>query len=1141
MYEKITSTLNGVLKRQVLMRIQLTLTIIIFFAMQVGANSVAQHYVTLQQKDISIKEVFREIKKQTDLTVFYSAKRLNDARKVNMNLKNAALETVLRECLQGLPLTYVIMDKTIVLKEKEVKQPENKSFASVQTVAIAQQHAVTGTVRDISGTPLAGVSVSVAGTASTVATSENGSYHILAKPDATLVFYSVGLQREEESIRGRSVIDITLEQEISDLDEVVVVGYGTVKKSDLTGAVNVISEQTIRNTPAANIGMALQGAGAGVNIQRSGGSTHPGHTPEIRIRGTRSIAAGNDPLLVVDGIPYDLGMMNNIAPDDITSVTVLKDASSTAIYGSRGANGVILMTTKRGAEAAKATVTYSGYLGINKPLGFYDLMNADEYMELRKWAMYNRYKNSDGYTGIDDPRVLQRVFEGGLDGETEGYENGVYTDWQKELYDKDPAITNHQIGIAGGSKNTQYAASLGYYKATGIYDLQSMERTTQKLSVDHTINKYLKLGINTLNTYYISRGESLNPMGDALRLSPLLTPLMDDGSIREKVHPNDLMSNPLMDLREGAIQDDRKRLSTFTTGYLDVDLTQGFKYRLNAGVQLSQTTLQRYYQQGTSQRRQSSNYGYNESASLIDYTIENLLTYDKKVEKHNFNVTALFSAGERESQNFDLNYENVPTNQVGYYNPGTAENHKGGGDYSKWSMLSYMGRLNYDYDQRYYLTTTLRADGSSRLAKGNKWHYFPSAAFAWNIGNEQFMSRTSSILSQLKLRLSYGEVGNTNVAPYDTQGNMSSNRYIFGSQGVLGYYPTAASNSELKWERTASYNVGVDFGFLDNRITGSMEAYKQYSNNLMMSFTPPATSGVSTAIPYNVGKTENVGFETNVRMHVFNGDGKNKFQWTTDLNIYFNRNKVVQLTDGADQLISDNLFVGYPLGSFYEYVGLGIWQDTPEERALAESLGLQISGDESVIGTIKVADISGADGEPDGIINDYDRKVLGSHQANFEGGWTNTLAYKNFDLTVVMNFRQGGLLRSELYGGGQNSLMGGYFNNLDVDYWTPERTDARWPAPNNRVQSIPYKGTLTLFDASYLKIRTLTLGYTLPDKLLTSIGLSRARIYATATNPFTFFSEYVNKYNGLDPETNRVMNTVIPPSWQMLFGINVTF
>src|SRR5690606_30046693 len=291
--------------------------------------------------------------------------------------------TVLRECLQGVPLTYVIMDKTIVLKEKEVKQPENKSFASVQTVAIAQQHAVTGTVRDVSGTPLAGVSVSVVGTASTVATSENGSYHILAKPDATLVFYSVGLQREEESIRGRSVIDITLEQEISDLDEVVVVGYGTVKKSDLTGAVNVISEQTIRNTPAANIGMALQGAGAGVNIQRSGGSTHPGHTPEIRIRGTRSIAAGNDPLLVVDGIPYDLGMMNNIAPDDITSVTVLKDASSTAIYGSRGANGVILMTTKRGAESAKATVTYSGYLGINKPLGFYDLMNSEEYMELR--------------------------------------------------------------------------------------------------------------------------------------------------------------------------------------------------------------------------------------------------------------------------------------------------------------------------------------------------------------------------------------------------------------------------------------------------------------------------------------------------------------------------------------------------------------------------------------------------------------------------------------------------------------------------------------------------------------------------------------------------------------------------------------
>lgn len=999
---------------------------------------------------------------------------------------------------------------------------------------------ISGTVT-ANGEPIIGAVVAVKGTTTGTITSDKGEYTINAAGNDILVFSSIGYISQEIPVGGKTKIDVVLEDNVINLESVVVVGYGTRKRSDLTGAVNVMGEQTIRATPAANIAMALQGAGAGVNIQRSGGSTHPGHTPEIRIRGTRSIAAGNDPLLVVDGIPYELSMMNNIAPEDITSVTVLKDASSTAIYGSRGANGVILVSTKRGAEGAKAVVNYNGYIGFSKPLGFYDVMKSEDYMQLRKWAMYNRYKNAENYTGIDDPRVLQKVFEGGLDGEIEGYERGVDTDWQRELYDQNPLMTNHQISLSGGSKNTQYAASLGYYKSTGVYDLQSMERTTLKLSVDHTINKYLKFGLNTLNTYYISRGESLNPMGDALSLSPLLSPYMDDGSIREKVHPNDLMSNPLMDLRKDAIQDDRKRLSTFTTGYLEVDFTHGFKYRLNAGVQLSSTTLQRYYQKGTSKRRQSSNYGYNESNSLTDYTIENLLTYDKKFDKHNLNLTAMFSAEEREAQEFDLNYENVPTNQVGYYNPGTAENHKGNGDYNKWSMLSYMGRINYDYDSRYYLTATLRTDGSSRLAKGNKWHYFPSAALAWNIGNEKFMSGTSHILSQLKLRLSYGEVGNTNVSPYDTMGDMTSNKYIFGSQGVLGYYPTAASNSELKWERTASYNAGIDLGFLNNRFSGSIEVYKQFSNNLMMKFTPPATSGVSTQIPYNVGKTENVGFEFAARVHVFDGDGKNKFQWTSDFNIYFNRNKVVQLTEGVDKLISDNLFVGHPLGSFYEYVGLGIWQDTPEDRALAESYGLKTSGDDSVIGTIKVADISGPDGVPDNVINDFDRKIVGSHQANFEGGWTNSLAYKNFDFTVVMNFRQGGMLRSELYGGGQNSLMGGYYNNLNVDYWTPENTGARWPAPNNKVQSIPYKGTLTLFDASYLKIRTLTLGYSLPDKLLKTVGVSKARVYSTATNPFTFFSEYVNKYKGLDPETNRVMGTVIPPSWQMLFGINITF
>lgn len=1017
------------------------------------------------------------------------------------------------------------------------------SLTALVTNAQTNQQAkltITGTIT-AGGESVIGATVLVKGTSVGTITDVDGAYTISAGNSDVLIFSSVGYTTQEIAVNGRTRINVVLVDDVVTLDQVVVVGYGTRKKSDLTGAVNVVGESTIRQTPAANIAMALQGAGAGVNIQRSGGSTHPGHTPEIRIRGDRSIAANNDPLLVVDGIPYDLEQMNNIAPDDITSVTVLKDASSTAIYGSRGANGVILVTTKRGAEAAKATVSYSGYIGISKPLDFYDVMDSDDYMILRKWATYNRYKNSDGYTGIDDPRIIDKIFEGGMDGEFEGWQNGVSTDWQKELYKNDPITTNHQLSIVGGTKKTQYAASLGYYQATGVYDLQSVDRVTAKLSLDHTVNNWLKVGINSLNTYYISRGEDLKPMSDALRLSPLLTPYLADGSIREKVQTNDLMSNPLMDLRPGAVQDDRKRLSTFTTGYLEVDFTHGFKYRMNAGAQISYTTQQRYYQQGTSKRKNSSNYGFNKSETIIDWTLEHLLTYDKTLGKHTFNVTGMFSAEEREASDFNMNYENVPTNEVGYYGPKTGENHKGDGAFKKWSLLSYMGRLNYDYNQRYYVTATLRADGSSRLAKGNKWQYFPSAALAWNIGNEEFMEPTRNILSQLKLRLSYGEVGNTNVNPYDTMGSMESKKYIFGTNGVMGYYPNAASNSDLKWERTASYNFGLDMGFLNNRITASVEVYKQFSNNLMMKFTPPATSGVSEKIPYNVGKTENMGVEFNTRIYVFDGDGKDKLKWTTDLNIYLNRNKVVKLTEGVDKLISDNLFVGHPLGSFYEYVNQGIWQDTPEDRELALSYGLKVEGDDSVIGTIKVADISGPDGVPDGVINDHDRKVVGSHQANFEGGWTNTLAWKNFDFTLVMNFRQGGLLRSKLYHDGTNTLAGGQYNNIRVDYWTPENTSARWPAPNNRVQSIPYRGTLTLFDASYLKVRTISLGYTLPEKTVAAIGLGHVRLYGTVTNPFTFFSKYVNKYNGIDPETNRELETGVPPSWQMLFGLNVTF
>jgi TonB-linked SusC/RagA family outer membrane protein len=668
-----------------------------------------------------------------------------------------------------------------------------------------------------------------------------------------------------------------------------------------------------------------------------------------------------------------------------------------------------------------------------------------------------------------------------------------------------------------------------------------MERMTAKISIDQSFGKHFRIGLNSLNTWYISRGEDVNPMSDALRLSPILSPYEADGSIRQKVHPNDLMSNPLMDLRPDAIQDDRKRLSTFTTGYFEVDFTGGFKYKLNAGIQIAPMTLQRYYQEGTSKRRSSSSYGTNTSNNRLDWTLEHLLTWDKQCGKHNINVTGMFSAEETSTQEFGLNYDNVLTNQIGYYAPALAQNHKGTGSFSKRDILSVMGRVNYVYDDRYLVTLTARRDAASPLSTGNKEIWSPSAALAWNIFNERFMDGTKNVLSQLKLRLSYGQVANMNLSPYITMGEMSSNKYIFGTQGVMGYYPTEAPNYALGPESTRTFNAGLDFGFLSSRITGSVDIYQQKTHGLMLNYSPPATSGVSESIPYNIGATENFGFELSARAHIFQGNGRDRFKWTSDFNLFLNRNKVTALTEGVSELINENLFVGHPIGSFYEYRSLGLWQNTPEDIALAESFGLVTSGTNSVIGRIKIADISGADGVPDGFLNSLDREIVGSHQANFEGGWTNTFEWKGFDLSVVMYFRQGGLFRSDLYQGGMNSLMGGYYNNIRVDYYTPDNTGARWPAPNNNLQTIDYKGTLTLFDASYVKLRSMTLGYSLPEKMLSRVGIGELRVYASATNPFTFFSEYVNKYHGLDPETNRTVGAVVPPSWQMLFGLNITF
>ncbi len=1004
----------------------------------------------------------------------------------------------------------------------------------------AQTLPVTGVVTTQTGEPLEGVSISaVSGNKATVSLA-NGNFQISVPPNSILRFSYVGYITKEIKVEATTTkLSIQLLTNKNELDGVVVVGYGTRKKSDITGAITSVSAQSIRDVPASNLAGALQGQAAGIDIRRSGSDAKPGATPTILIRGARSLSASNAPLLVIDGIPFN-GGINDINQDDVSSVEILKDASSTAIYGSRGANGVILITTKKG-RTGKAQFTYSNYLGQTQVAKQFSMYNSDEFTVFKKWANINA--NPGKYTGLDDPLFYTNgVF---APEEVTGVKAGRNTDWQSYIYKKG-IMTDHQIGISGGADKTQYALSAGYFNQTGIYEGQSFERYTVKASIDMQLSNAIKIGLNSLNTYSIRKGENASNMFYALRASPLTAPYDSAGRLLNDYIPgsSNQVWNPLGDILPGAAVEDRTRFGTFTTLYADVNIAPGLKYRLNTGAEIRSENYGNFYATKTNYRRGAANSASNRTAFDVSYTLENILTYDKTFGNHKLNFTGLYSIQDFKSKTNQFDYTNIAFDQLAYYNPTYGANLAGRGTDPKWSIVSYMGRLNYGFSNKYLLTATLRSDGSSRLAPGNKYHVFPSAAAAWNITNESFMSKIP-VFNNLKLRASYGTVGNTAISPYQTLGSLSSVTYNYGTTLSTGAYLTNAGNNNLTWEYTSTANIGLDFGILKNRISGSIEIYKQFTSDLLLGQSLPISSGIPNATVKNIGKTENKGIEVTLSTINIQGRDRNAFSWTSDFNFSINRGKITQLATGVTKDIGNGWFLGQPIGSYYDYRRLGIWQNTPGDSAAAKSYGLSVSGVTSVIGTVKVADLSGAAGVPDGKIDDtYDREIIGNSEPSWQGGMTNRFSLKGFDLTVVAYARVGGIISSAIEGGNGIATYAGTYNNLRVNYWTPTNGEDRFPKPNTNptgTGSLPnYLSTLGYYDGSYLKIRAISLGYNFAPAAIQKLGLRSLRVYFTASDPFILFSPYV-KAGGLDPETAGTLGIDTPPLRSFMFGLNVSF
>lgn len=1081
----------------------------------------------------SLQSSISKLEKQTGIKFSYNPEDLKGYTVKPSKFKEEKLSSVLNYLFSKTQLTFkeindgiVIFDKTATLKTSLFTDKTPGTDIKTESADIT----VTGTVSDING-PLPGVSVVIDGSTKGVITNANGGYSLKAAPDATLIFSSVGYKTQKISINNQTVINVTMVSDLRSLSDVIVVGYGVQKKSDITGSIVSVNERALRDIPAANIGQALQGQAAGVDIQKSGGNSHPGATPSILIRGTRSINASNAPLIVVDGLPFN-GSLNDINPDDIVSLEVLKDASSTAIYGSRGANGVLLVSTRRGKNGG-TSITYSGYAGFNKPMGNYNVMNGTQFEDLKKWGLING--NPGKYSGIDDPAFL-------TDGsfapqEVASIKSGRSTDWQKLIY-KTGFVTDHQIGVAGGNDLTQYAISGGYYNETGIYFGQSFVRYSLKLSIDQQLGKNVKIGLSSLNTLSYTNGENANPLGQALRASPLSTPYDDvTGSlVGFTAGSANQVWNPLANFVPGAAVETRKRFGTFTTAYAEINLAPGLKYRFNGGAEIRPDIYGNYYASATTNNLGGASTANNQSTYSYNYTLENILTYDKTIaQKHHINFTGLYSLQESQAQSNSFSYNNILSDGVQYFNPQYGANLSGSGSYSKWDIISYMARVNYGFANKYLLTLTMRSDGSSRLAPGNKYHVFPSAAAAWNVTQEP-MFKDSHVLSNLKLRVSYGTVGNTAINPYQTLGALTSVNYNFGSTNLTGAYPTNVPNPNLTWEYTSTLNAGIDFGLLDGRITGAVDAYRQSTRSLLLPLALPPTSGIPNSILTNVGQTQNKGIEISVSTVNIQGNGRNTFSWTTSANITFNRGKVTKLASGVTQDIANNLFVGQSINAIFDYKKVGIWQNTAADTAQAKSLGLTTTGTGSVIGTIRVEDVN-----KDGKINASDRIVLGTDQPKYTGGFTNRIAYKGFDFTIVGVYRVGGLITSKLFQSGSfiNTFQGNY-NNINEDYWTPTNHQNFYPKPNSASTNTPYSSLLSYFDGTFLKIRSATLGYYIPESVTKRIKAKSLRIYATAQNPFILFSPYRNTFHGLDPETAGSLNVDTPPTKSFTFGINMT-
>ena len=1012
---------------------------------------------------------------------------------------------------------------------------QEASAATESVSSVQQTKQASGQVSDSQG-PLIGATVMEKGTSNGTVTDFNGNFSLNVKPGATLVISYVGYESQE--VKAGDNLNVTLQEDGHLVNEVVVIGYGTQRREAVTGSVANVNGEKLNQIAATNAAQALQGRVAGVLMTQTG--SKPGDEMQIRIRGQRSLSASNDPLIVLDGIPF-MGVLSDINPADIKSMDILKDASATAIYGSRGANGVIIITTVKGSQGAPAKVSYNGYVSFKKVFHKYPMMDGPTFSKFRQYA--GLYQNS-----LDE-------------------NDNTNTDWQ-DLYYQTGVSHNHDVSVSGGTNGGSYSFGAGFYHDESVVPTEGYDRISVRGNFDQMVGKYFRFGLSTNNSYRKTQG--VNDMYGVLSKSPLASPYDQNGNLKRYVSlPADdqsVVTKETVERDKNVWLNENKGIGSYNTlfGELKCPWVEGLSYRINIGLNFRSSKGGNFTGTGVNNKDANAvNGGGISENQTRNWAVENLLTYDHIfAEKHNVNVVAMYSAEQTTYESTGASAQDIPADYFQYYALDKAVGQANLTGYNYWQsgLISWMGRVMYSYDNKYMISAALRSDASSRLAKGHQWHTYPAVSAGWNISREQFMEDLTWI-DNLKLRVGYGETSNQSINPYSTLGGLAVRNYNFGSTYKAGYYVNALPNPELGWEYSKTWNFGLDFSLFSGRLSGSFEYYTQKTNDILLDVSLPSTSGVSSYTG-NIGNTENKGWELTLNGIII--DNKNGWNWEAGINLYQNRNKLTKLTGALDENgepvpdKGNRWFIGYPIDVIYDYKYIGLWQ--AGEEALMNVL--EPGGN---VGMIKVAHDKALDanGNPTRQIGEDDREVM-SMEPDLIGGFNTTVGYKGFDLTVIGAFQVGGKLISAIHSAnGYLNMLTGRRGQLDVDYWTEQNTGAKYPKPGG-IQSgdnPKYGSTLGYFDAGYLKIRAITLGYSFDNlKAIKDLGISRLRLYATVQNPFVLFSPFNNE-SGLDPETNSYanQNTAVgidgytgkhrmpivgyntPSTRNFIFGLNVTF